>query len=98
MITDKYLESFAETSTYLQPNVYILVMRWRCRHHVFAIVSFFISVSKTAAENQAKCLLTKVPLISHRLGAAFPLLRRFIFFYCYIFSRGGQKVLGSSGI
>ena len=74
MITDKYLESLAETSTYLQPNVYILVMRFRGpNHHVIAlsaIVSFHISVSKTAGEEQAKCLLTKVPLISHRLGAA----------------------------
>ena len=71
MITDKYLESFAETSTYLQPNVYFLVLRWRgAEHHVIAISAIISSVSKTAAENQAKCLLTKVPLISHRLGAA----------------------------
>ena len=78
MITDKYLESFAETSTYLQPNVYFLVLRWRGKntdHYVIAIsaiISFNISVSKTAAENQAKCLLTKVPQISHRLAAALP--------------------------
>ena len=68
-VTDKYLESFAEASTQLLLNVYILVMTWRGpEHHAItlcAIVSSFISVSKTAAEGQAMWLLKKVPPISH---------------------------------
>ena len=50
-------------------NVYILVMTWRGpEHHMItrcAIVSSFISVSKTAAEGQAMWLLKEVPPISH---------------------------------